>query len=90
MTPERRALLGSFGRVFAAAAFARALGLDHGLTHISVEDVRVVTDAGLAAVLLTAVNYLRPGETRFGRTPDPAPDSADPVATPQPPVDSEP
>jgi hypothetical protein len=62
-----RAAVESFGRVFAAAALAAYLELGKAPLDLGVADVEVLANAGIAAVVLTVVNALRRGETRFGR-----------------------
>lgn len=67
MSAKTKALLGSFGRVFAAAALAAYLELGKAPLDLRLDDAKSLVNAGIAALLLTVLNYLRPGETRFGR-----------------------
>lgn len=66
MTPKRKAMLASFGRIFAAAALAAYLNLGKAPLDLRAEDLKILFNAGIGAALLTLVNYLRQGETRFG------------------------
>lgn len=61
-----RAAAASYGRVFAAASLAAFLSSGQGVSELDVEDVTLLVDAGVAAVVLTLANALRRGETRFG------------------------
>lgn len=67
MSDKNRALLASFGRVFAAAALAAYLNLGKAPLDLRLDDAGVLFNAGVGAALLTLVNYLRDGDTRFGR-----------------------
>ncbi|MEO6205031.1 MAG: hypothetical protein ABIO67_06585 [Mycobacteriales bacterium] len=67
MSDKTRALLNSYGRVFAAAALASYLSLAKAPLDLRLDDLKALANAGIAAALLTLVNYLRSGETRFGR-----------------------
>lgn len=64
---KTQAMLSSYGRVFLAAALAAFLTLGKGPTALGVSDLLVLVDAGIAALVITALNALRKGETRFGR-----------------------
>lgn len=61
-----KALVGSFLRVFAAAAFAAYLQTGKAPLDLGWADAKAFLNAGIAALVLTCYNYLRPGETRFG------------------------
>jgi hypothetical protein len=61
-----KAALTSAGRVFAAAALAAFLSSGESVSMLDLQDLRLLLDAGSAAVALTVVNALRRGETRFG------------------------
>lgn len=63
---QLRAAAASYARVFAAAVVAAFLASGEGLSTLSVDDLRLLADAGFAALALTAVNALRRGEERFG------------------------
>lgn len=67
MSPKNKALLASFGRVFAAAALAAYLNVGKAPLDLRLDDLKGLVNAGIGAALLTLVNYLRSGETRFGR-----------------------
>lgn len=67
MSAKTKALLGSFARVFAAAALAAFLELGKQPLDLRLDDAKSLVNAGIAALILTLINYLRPGETRFGR-----------------------
>jgi hypothetical protein len=66
MSPKTKAMLTSFGRVFAAALLTAYLSLGKTPTDLRLEDLKALLDAALGALALTAVNYFRTGETRFG------------------------
>lgn len=66
MSPKRKAMLASFGRIFAAAALAAYLNLGKAPLDLRLEDLKILFNAGIGAAMLTLVNYLRSGETRFG------------------------
>jgi hypothetical protein len=60
-------MLMSFWRVFAAAALAAYLEIGKSPLNLNLDDASALANAGIAAIILTLVNYLRSGETRFGR-----------------------
>jgi hypothetical protein len=64
---QLRAAALSASRVFAAAAIAAWLATGQSVSELDVADLHLVLDAGAGAVLVTAGNALRRGETRFGR-----------------------
>lgn len=68
MNPKTKAMLASFGRVFAAASLAAYLNLGVAPLDLRLGDLKELVGAGIGALLLTLVNYLREGETRFGRS----------------------
>lgn len=57
----------SCARVFAGAVLVAFLAAGEGISTLSLDDLRLLLDAGVGALAVTAVNALRPGETRFGR-----------------------
>lgn len=67
MSAKTKALLGSFGRVFLAAALAAYLEIGKKPLDLRLDDATALVNAGIAALILTTVNWLRSGETRFGR-----------------------
>lgn len=67
MSDKTKAMLASFGRVFAAASICAYLNLGKQPLDLQFEDAKVLINAGIGAGLLTLANYLRTGETRFGR-----------------------
>jgi hypothetical protein len=60
----------SYGRVFAGAVVVAFLASGEGLSTLSLDDLRLLLDAGVGALAVTAANALRPGESRFGRGVD--------------------
>lgn len=64
---KTRALLTSFGRVFAAALLTAYLQLGKAPLDLGLDDAEALLNAGIGALILTAINYFRTGETRFGR-----------------------
>lgn len=66
MSVKTRALVLSFLRVLSAAALAAYLELGKAPLELGLEDFKALGNAAIAAVLLTAFNYVRSGETRFG------------------------
>ncbi len=60
------AALASYARVFAGAVLAAFLASGAQITALSTNDLRLLLDAGVAALAVTAANALRPGETRYG------------------------
>lgn len=62
----------STGRVFLAASLGAYLTLGKAPDDLGLTDLKGFLYAGVAAVLLTAANWLRKGETRFGRGADEA------------------
>lgn len=66
MSTKTKALVGSFFRVFGAAALAAYLELGKAPLDLRLDDAKTLVNAGIAALVLTAINYLRSGETRFG------------------------
>lgn len=59
-------MIGSAARVFAAASLAVYLEMGKAPLDLRLDDAKALLNAGLASLILTAVNYLRAGETRFG------------------------
>ena len=57
----------SFLRVFIAAAGAAFLAQEGGIFEIDSEGWKIILSAGVSAAVLTAVNWVRPGDTTFGR-----------------------
>lgn len=66
MSDKTKAMVASFGRVFAAAALAAYLNLGVAPLDLRLEDAKALFSAGIGAALLTLINFLRSGETRFG------------------------
>lgn len=71
MSNKTKALLTSFLRVLAgcvvAAVTAVSAATNQGPLDFQADDWRAVLNALIGAVLVTGGNYLRKGETRFGR-----------------------
>lgn len=65
-SPTQKAMVFSFLRVLAATAVAAFLALGKKFSELELADLTAIGDAVLAAAGLTLVNYLRPGERRFG------------------------
>lgn len=67
---ETRAMIGSFGRILAAALLAGLLtaweASDQNAVSWDSSRWKVFGFAAIAAAVATLGNYLRPGETRFG------------------------
>lgn len=70
MDTKTHALLLSYVRVFGASLLAAYLTLGKLPLDLGVDDAKTLFNAGIAAVVLTLVNYFRKGETRFGRGSD--------------------
>lgn len=66
MNTKTKAMLSSFGRIFLAAALAAYLQLAKAPLDLQLDDIKTLLNAGIAAAVLTLVNFLRTGETRFG------------------------
>lgn len=62
----------SCARVFAGAVLVAFLASGEGVSTLSLDDLRLLLDAGVGALAVTAANALRPGETRFGRGAEPS------------------
>lgn len=67
MSVKTKAMLGSFGRTLLACLLAAYLELGKKPLDLNAEDFSALANATIAALILLAVNYLRSGETRFGR-----------------------
>jgi hypothetical protein len=68
---QLKALAGSFGRVLlatltTAVAVVWASTANHDLLSWSVADVKAFASAVLGASVVTIINYVRKGDTRFG------------------------
>lgn len=61
-----RAAAWSAARVFLAAAGAAWIATGADVFALDAETARVVVSAGVSALVLTGVNWLRPGDPRFG------------------------
>jgi hypothetical protein len=74
VTPHLRAALASAGRVFLGGVIVAFLAHGEPASQLDLADLRLLLDAGVGALAVTAANALRRGESRFGRgaTPDPA------------------
>ena len=57
----------SCARVFAGAVLVAFLASGEGVSTLSLDDLRLLFDAGAGALAVTGANALRRGETRFGR-----------------------
>lgn len=66
MDTKTRALLLSYVRIFGASLLAAYLTLGKSPLDLGADDAKTLLNAGIAAVVLTLVNYFRKGETRFG------------------------
>lgn len=64
---QAKAAAASLLRVFAAAVLAAAIATGQGLLPVTTQTVHNLLGAGIAAVALTALNWLRAGEPRFGK-----------------------
>lgn len=73
LSAKDKALVQSFLRMLAATALTAYLALGKAPHALSVDDLRHIADAVIGAGALTLVNYLRPGETRFGVGSEPTP-----------------
>lgn len=67
MSVKTKAMLNSFGRVLAATILAAYLELGKAPLDLRLDDLSAIVNATIAALILTAVNWLRSGESRFGR-----------------------
>lgn len=67
MSAKTKAMLTSFLRVLGATTLAAYLELGKAPLDLRLDDLTAIVNATIAALILTAVNYLRSGETRFGR-----------------------
>ena len=66
-SPASKALVGSYLRIFAAAVLAAYLNLKKAPVDLRLSDLTTLLNAGISSAVLTVVNFLRSGETRFGR-----------------------
>lgn len=66
-TSQYKAAAASCARVFAGAVLVAFLAAGEGVSTLSLDDLRLLFDAGVGALAVTGVNALRSGETRFGR-----------------------
>jgi len=66
MWAQLKAAVASAGRVFVAASLGAYLALGEAPTDLSWDDLKGFLFAGIGALALTAVNWLRKGDTRFG------------------------
>lgn len=75
MSEAHKQALYSFLRVFVTAIAAQLLfELGHADSNVFALDgsaIQMIVSAGVSAVALTAVNWFRSGETRFGVVPPP-------------------
>lgn len=75
MSETQKQALYSFGRVYVAAALAQLLhelgAADNNVFSLDGPALQMIVSSGVAAAALTAVNWFRPGETRFGVVPPP-------------------
>lgn len=67
MSPQLRAAAASYGRVFLGAVLVAFLASGESASTLSLDDLRLLLDAGIGAMAVTGANALRRGETRFGR-----------------------
>lgn len=63
---EFRQMLYSFLRVFVASAGAAFLATEGDVFSFDSDAWKSIAAAGISAVVLTAVNFFRPGEEKFG------------------------
>lgn len=61
-----KAALYSFGRTLAATAISAYLELGKAPLDLELSDLKTLVNATIAAGILFAFNFVRPGETRFG------------------------
>jgi hypothetical protein len=87
LSSQLLAAAASTGRVFATASLGAYLALGKAPDALTWDDLKGFVFAGLAALGLTAVNWLRKGETRFGTNAEPAPAPAVVVPEPREPID---
>ena len=75
MTGMHKQALYSFLRVFVVAVAAQVLfemgHADNNVFALSFTHLQMIVSAGVSAVALTAVNWFRSGESRFGVVPPP-------------------
>ena len=75
MTAAHKQALYSFLRVFVTAVAAQVLfelgHADNNLFALDGPALQMIVSAGVSAVALTAVNWFRSGEARFGVVPPP-------------------
>lgn len=57
----------TLGKVFLAAALGQFIALGQGIFDIPVDGWKNIAAAGIAAVAVTAFNWLDPHDTRYGR-----------------------
>jgi hypothetical protein len=67
MSAQLGAAAASAGRVFAAASLGAYLAMGKAPDELAWDDLKGFAAAGVAALALTAVNWLRKGDTRFGK-----------------------
>ena len=86
MTAAHKAALYSFLRVFAVAVAAQILfelgHADNNIFALDLTALQMVVSAGVSAVALTAVNWFRQGDSRFGVVPAP-PEPVKPARKPR-------
>jgi hypothetical protein len=70
MTQQNKNLVASFGRVFVTALLAQFIASGGDVFALDADGGKAILGAGIAALALSVLNYLRPGDTRFGRGSD--------------------